>query len=68
MVDEVDYHGMFHAIMSLLLSGVGLPFREMFLHAIFWPKQLLDAGIDAGRQFSEKEGRQHVSKQTLAFI
>ena len=64
MVDEVDYHGMFHAIMSLLLSGVGLPFREMFLHAIFW----LDAGIDAGRQFSEKEGRQHVSKQTLAFI
>ena len=68
MVDEVDYHRMIHAIMSLFLSGVGLPFRDMFLHAIFWPKQPLDTRIDAGRQFSEKEGRQHVSKQTLAFI
>ena len=42
MVDEVGYHRMIHAIMSLLLSGVGLPFREMFLHAVAATRRMLN--------------------------
>ena len=42
MVDEVDYHRMIHVIMSLILSGVRLPFREMFLHAVAATRRMLN--------------------------
>ena len=51
MVDEVDYHGMIHAIMSILLSSVGLPFREMFLQAAAATRRMLN-GVMCSYVFS----------------